>query len=268
VFYDAHNHLQDERLLPLADSILAETRKLGIRRMVVNGSCESDWDQVIDLSRRFPEVLPSLGYHPWYVNECTPAWRTTLIRNLDRAPCAIGEIGLDRWIENYDSALQEEVFLFQLEVAAARNLPASIHCLKAWGRLYELLSSHPRPSCGFLLHSYGGPAEMVQPFAKLGAYFSFPGYFALERKTRQREVFLSVPLDRLLVETDAPDQCLPPELEEFVLKDPASRKPINHPANLQAVYRFLATFLGIDPARFCGQMEMNFQRLFGTCISV
>src|SRR5206468_3835534 len=119
------------------------------------------------------------------------------------------EIGLDRWIENYDLPLQEEMFVWQLRLAAERNLPVSIHCLQAWGKLLELLQKEPRPACGFVLHSYGGPREMIPPLMKLGAYFSLPGYFAHERKQKQRETFQAVPLDRLLIETDAPDQMLP-----------------------------------------------------------
>src|SRR5690606_11232155 len=118
-------------------------------------------------------------------------------------------------IENPDLPAQEEVFVRQLELAAERNVPATIHCLKAWGRLNEILRAEKRPACGFLLHSYGGPAEMVRGFAGLGAFFSISGHFANERKSRQRETFRSVPLDRLLIETDAPDMPLPGELDRF-----------------------------------------------------
>jgi TatD DNase family protein len=135
------------------------------------------------------------------------------------------------------------VFVWQLRLAAERNLPVSIHCLQAWGRLLELLRAGPRPRCGFLLHSFGGPREMIAPLAELGACFSVPGYFAHERKARQRETFRHVPTDRLLIETDAPDQLLPVERIQYPLADPATGKAINHPANLGAVYRFVAELL-------------------------
>jgi len=132
----------------------------------------------------YPQVVPSFGYHPWYVKERTAGWQATLLRSLDQIPSAVGEIGLDRWIKDFDLAQQEEVFVWQLRVAAERNLPVSIHCLQAWGRLLELLQSEPRPACGFVLHSFGGPQEMVEPLARLGGYFSLPGYFAHARKQR------------------------------------------------------------------------------------
>ena len=175
----------------------------------------------------------------------------------------IGEIGLDRWKPGLSYDGQEEVFTAQLELAAARNLPASIHCLQAWGRMHDLLRAKPRPERGFLLHSYGGSQEMVMPFAGLGAYFSLPGYYAHERKARHRETFRHVPAERLLIETDAPDQSLPDALNEHPLLDPASGRALNHPANLPAVYRFAAGLLQQSPEDLVAKVEENFLRLFG-----
>jgi pantoate--beta-alanine ligase len=72
--YDAHNHLQDQRLKPHLPAIMSAVRAEPIARMVVNGSCEEDWPDVLALARQFPQVLPSFGYHPWYVKERTPQW--------------------------------------------------------------------------------------------------------------------------------------------------------------------------------------------------
>lgn len=235
--------------------------------MVVNGSCEEDWPQVLELAARFPQVIPSIGYHPWYVKERTANWQTTMTAILDRGGVAVGEIGLDRWIENYDLPDQEAVFTWQLRAAAERNLPASIHCLQAWGRVLELLGTTPRPACGFVLHSYGGPPEMIPALAKLGAYFSLSGYFAHERKVRQRETFRHVPPDRLLIETDAPDQILPPERIRRALRNPADGKPVNHPANLGAVYEFAAEFLGEPLPQLAARVDENFHRVFGRLMS-
>jgi len=241
---------------------MSATANMGVAKMVVNGSCEEDWPQVADIAKRFPEVLPSFGYHPWYLHERSRAWQKNLVGFLDATPSAVGEIGLDRWKPDLPYEGQEEAFAWQLRLAAERNLPASIHCLKAWGRLHELLRDNPRPARGFLLHSYGGSKEMVGPLAKRGAYFSFPGYFMHERKARQREAFQAVPLERLLIETDAPDQLLPDDKNRFPLSD-AEGKPLNHPANLAAIYEFMAQEHGLPVADFAARIEENFVRLFG-----
>jgi TatD DNase family protein len=273
-FYDAHNHLQDGRFAGRQNELLATCAQAGIARMVVNGTGESDWPQVLALARQFggaaasangvrpPEIIPSFGCHPWYLHQRTPDWRKNLEKFLNDVPSAVGEIGLDRWKPGLSWDGQEEVFLIQLRLAAERNRPVSIHCLQAWGRLHDLLCENPRPARGFVLHSFGGPAELVPALAQLGAYFSFSGYLLNERKARQRETFKLVPPDRLLVETDAPDQPLPEEKIRQPLVG-TDGQPLNHPANLVAVYAGLAEFLGEPLAPFAARIEDNFQRLFG-----
>ena len=273
-FYDAHNHLQDERFDGQQGELLAACEQAGVAGMVVNGASEADWPMVLQLSSpdggnhitancpRQTRIIPSFGYHPWYLQERTHEWLKNLNGYLDQIPSAVGEIGLDRWKPDLPYAGQEEAFLAQLSMATERNVPASIHCLKTWGRLFDLLRENPRPACGFVLHSYGGPAEMISAFTKLGAYFSFPGYFLHERKKRQREVFKQVPPDRLLIETDAPDQHLPEEHILHPLKT-AAGSPLNHPANLPAVYHGLATWLGEPVESLAARVEANFLRVFG-----
>ncbi|MFM7215835.1 MAG: TatD family hydrolase [Verrucomicrobiota bacterium] len=282
-FFDAHNHLQDERFGGRWDELIDAARAVGVERMVVNGSCEEDWPVVAMLAERFPEVIPGFGYHPWYLGERTPAWREALIGWLDRTPGAVvGEIGVDRWmLENPDRwrryrqgttpfagdppdwALQESMWVDQLELAAARGLPVTIHCLRAFGRLLEVLANGPRPGPGFLLHSYGGPVELVDRFAELGGYFGFPGSALDPRRQRQQEVFRRIPIERLLVETDAPDQMPPESHRPSVLTGP-SGSLLNVPANLPAIHAGLAELTGRSLESLTGQLAENFHRFFGS----
>ena len=169
---------------------------------------------------------------------------------------------MDRWIENADVDLQVRMMRAQLDLAARDDRPATIHCLRAFGLLDEVLRTNERPVRGFLLHSYGGPVEMVEGFAKLGAYFSVSPYFLHERKARQWETFRRVQLDRLLVETDAPDMWPPDAINPRPLRDQAD-KPINHPANIDLMYRELAKLRGLAVEALAAQVEQNFAALFG-----
>ncbi len=263
-YFDAHNHLQDERFAGDQAELVSAAREAGVAGMVVNGACEADWAAVAALGREYPDfVVPSFGYHPWYLGERTAQWREVLSEYLNATPGAVvGEIGLDRWKEGLPYEGQEEVFLAQLEMAARRNVAASVHCLAAWGRMHELLRSNWRPERGFLLHSYGGSAELVRPLAKLGAYFSFPGYYLHARKVRQREAFRQVPIERLLVETDAPDQLLPADKESLPLRAAGTGKALNHPGNLGAVYAAAAELRGMEKAEFATTVAANWRRLF------
>ena len=231
--------------------------------MVVNGCLELDWQKIADLADAHPQVLPSFGCHPWFIHLRTPDWQQNLEGFLDQYPSAVGEIGIDRWKTDIPYDDQEEVFLAQLAMATERNLPVSIHCLKAWGRLLELLQENPVPKRGFLLHSYGGSAEMIPAFAKLGAYYSFSGYFLRGSKGRHREAFKEVSSGRLLIETDAPDMQLPSQLNEHPLED-GEGKTVNHPANIRVVYRELAKFMEEPEEQLVKRVEENFLRLFGS----
>jgi TatD DNase family protein len=236
-------------------------RALGIRRLVVNGTGPHDWDAVEHLAASYPEVVPSFGLHPWKVGTEPQGWLGDLEDRLIRHPAAgVGEIGLDRWIRGHDLDRQKIAFLAQLELAARLGRSLSIHCLQAWGTLREILTEHQSP-VGFLLHSYGGPAEMVEEFATLGARFSLSGYFFCPEKAEKLSVFDRVPRDRLLVETDAPDMALPPERRRYLLEGDSkvpTDSSINHPANLIVVYETTAARLGMTRGDLVDLVARNF----------
>lgn len=277
-FYDAHNHLQDEWLTPHLGKIATLLPTLPVRRVIVNGTNEQDWRRVAELAGKFAWVQPSFGLHPWDAGNRTANWLEKLMAQLDAMPAAaVGEIGLDCWI--LESArpddprltglrrapLEEQIDVFraQLALAASRNLPATIHCLDAWGPLHDILRSTSLPARGFLLHAYNGPQEMVKTFADLGAYFSFNGYFLADRKERQRETFRHIPADRLLVETDAPAMAPPQAWRTHKLPPSPDGSPVNHPGNIDAAYTGLAALRGVIVHELSAQVEKNFLRFFG-----
>ena len=277
--YDAHNHLHDAWLAPFGQKISAQLPALGVRRAIVNGTAETDWPQVLALAHAHPDwITPSLGLHPWHAGNRTPTWLATLTSFLDATPVAvIGEIGLDRWMLDRArpddprlrglrrASLEEQLDVFhaQLALAAARNLPATIHCIDAWGALHDALRAAPAlPARGFLLHAYAGPAELVKPFATLGARFSFNGAFLDPRRARKLDTFRLVPPDRLLIETDAPAMPLPLPWRTHKLPLSPDGEVINHPGNLEAAYAALAAFLGESLPALTARVEENFLRLF------
>lgn len=253
-FYDAHNHLQSipandwEKLLP----------SLEVAGVVCNGTCESDWGAVAALAQKHRWIVPSYGLHPWFIAERSPDWAQALKQRLDQGGF-LGEIGLDRWREPTDFSDQQQVFQQQLELAVVRELPVTIHCLQAWGAMLATLQAAPRLPRGFLLHAYGGPTEMIESFVQLGAYFSFNGYFLHSRKTVAREAFQEIPIDRLLVETDAPAMSLPPEFQRYALPEVAA----NHPANLIVTYEELAKLRKMPVETLAEIVAENFHHLFG-----
>lgn len=250
---DAHCHLQSmtfprHETGELIERLIAD----GFTKWVVNGTSEADWEGVADLADRFPNhVIPSFGLHPWFVADRSTNWEATLLGWLDRYPnAAVGEIGLDRWKEGHDIEVQLPLFEAQWKAAVARDRPITVHCLRAWGMLEESVRRLPRAR--FLLHSFSGSTEMSRVFLDLGAFFSVSGYFLDPEKQSKLDVFFSIPRNRILFETDAPDMSPPASL------DLHSECGFNHPENLRVVYEKMAEQLPMTPGSLENLIAQNF----------
>lgn len=262
---DAHCHYHDARLAPFLADALREARAAGLSRAMVNGTAENDWATVAAFCEEHAWALPAFGIHPWYAAGRSADWEKKLTAALDRDPRAsLGEIGLDLWIEPRDFEDQQRLFLRQLAIAAERDLPASIHCVRAWEPLRLCLQKHATPARGVLIHAYNGPAALIPFFVEKGARFSFSPSFLQERKAPQRAAFSLMPRDRVLLETDAPALPPPPEKNPRPLRDDATGEVLNHPANLTLALRALAESLALTPEETAALTARNWTTLFET----
>lgn len=255
---DAHNHLQDLRLGDPAP-VIAALRAAGVERCVVNATCESDWPQVEALALAESDfVFPAFGIHPWQAHTATAGWQDRLAGLLEKHPQAsLGECGLDQWVAAPPMAIQRPVFRDHLRLARNLKRPLTIHCLKAWGPLFEVFTEEPPPP-GFLLHAFGGSIETARRLIPLGAWFSFSGHFLHARKSSLLEVFRQLPPARILLETDAPDMRPPDDHVTHPLPG-----KINHPANLPAIGRAFGAALGMSPTALAELTRNNAARCFG-----
>ncbi len=230
--------------------------------MVCNGTSEVDWQAVLELARQYEEVVPCFGLHPWFVKERSADWVARLEGYLNAVPSAVGEIGLDRWVGDRDEAAQEEVFGAQLRLAHERKLPVMIHCLRAWGRLLEILDEVGPPPAGMLIHSFGGAAEMIPPLARMGAVFSFAGNILQPARKRARRSLPAVPRELFLLETDAPALPPPEPFAPFTI-EAADGALLNEPANLPAIAEGVAELRGESPDDLVRIVWQNARRLLG-----
>ncbi|KAF0891450.1 hypothetical protein E2562_009871 [Oryza meyeriana var. granulata] len=262
--FDAHCHLQDPRVLAVAPSLVRAATAAGVARFAVNGTSEKDWHLVKQMAEEYPSVVPCFGLHPWWVPERSPDWMDSLRRFFAETPeAAVGEIGLDKGShgKTIDFGEQVEVFQWQLELAKELNKPVSVHCVRAFDDLLEILKRIGPFPAGVLLHSYLGSAEMVPSLANLGCYFSLSGFLTGMKSTRAKQMLKSIPVDRILLETDSPDAL--PKLDDISLlavpvdsssadngeskkgsnsqASTTSNESLNHPSNIHIV-RFLLGF--------------------------
>lgn len=255
---DAHNHLQDPRLGD-PGPVIAAMKQSGVTRCIVNSTREDDWQAVEELALREPDfIIPAFGLHPWHAQTASSNWQEKLKNLLEKhLHAAIGECGLDQWIAEPSLEIQRPVFIGQLRLAREMDRPLIIHCLKAWGALFDAFAEAPPPS-RFLMHSFGGSIETARRLILSGAYFSFSGHFLHPRKSAVLEVFKQIPHDRILLESDAPDMLPPAELITHSLPENH-----NHPANLPAIGQALATALGMNTDALASITSKNTERCFG-----
>lgn len=260
--FDAHCHLQDDRLRPHLDAVMPRAGSAGVAASMCCGSDEGDWPLLPGLAERFKGVYLSFGLHPWSVANRTPHWLATLEQALKATPSAVGEIGLDHALDPSTFAEQESVFLDQIHLANTLGRPVSIHCRRAWGRLMELLDDKGWPACGFMIHSYSGSAELVAPLIRRGAFLSFSGAVTHDNHRRSREALVAVPLDRLLIETDSPDllPSLPAGVSPVLTPE---GKPVNEPRNLVRVLEVASRLLGVETSTLAMATWNNAQSLWG-----
>ncbi len=192
-FFDAHNHFQE-----FPDPAAAAA---GMGPAVCCSTGPGDWEAVRKLSETAPGVVPFYGLHPWLVPEAGGDWLAPLGQLLRETRSGVGECGLDA-LKGPPTAEQDGAFRRQLELAVLLDRPVSIHCVRAWGPLLEILRGS-RP-VRFLVHSYSGPAAVTRELASLGGYFSFGHVISDEKRVKARAALAEVPRDRLLFESEAP----------------------------------------------------------------
>lgn len=263
---DCHVHLQDPALACRIDEVMAQARAAGVEWMVCNGTRAADWDAVAALARSQRHVVPCFGLHPWHIDDARGDWLERLDDHLRAVPSAVGEIGLDRLMKDADETAQQFVFITQLDLARRLGRPVMIHCLRAWDSMLDVLRGQTALPPGIMFHGFGGSVEHVKPLAELGAYFSFSGTVLDDQRRRARAALAAVPLDRLLVETDAPDMLPPRPYRPYALSD-GDGKYRNLPANLPAVLRGVADLRGLGENEFIEIVWQNARRLLGDLLT-
>jgi TatD DNase family protein len=199
-FLDSHCHLQKKTLVPNIDKIMEKADKACVNRMFCNATHEDDWQAVVNMATGQPGIVPFLGIHPWFVETATAGWDKRLLSLLLEIPAGIGETGLDKCCRA-DFTRQQQIFMIQLKMASELKRPLVIHCVKAWGRLLEILEQFTEPLPPIMLHAFAGSRETLQRLLKLGCFISFA--CKLTTNSTLHSCFLATPLANLLLETDS-----------------------------------------------------------------
>lgn len=209
--WDSHCHLDEPVYDRDRGAVLERAAAAGVTGALVPGIGPSTWDRTVACCAAWPGLDLALGIHPLLLADEGPARVEAGLASLrdrlrDSGAVAVGECGLDKPAARGGPDLDDQARVLRrhLEVAAELDLPVVLHCFKAHGRMLDELRAHG-PLRG-VMHSWSGPAELVPAFVALGLHISFAGALTWPKARRGPASALVVPADRLLVESDGPDQ--------------------------------------------------------------
>ena len=199
--FDTHCHLNDEIMLRDTDNVLAAAMRVGVKRIVVPAWNFASSRVSIDLAKRYENIiLPCGGLHPFYVRAdddfsgLEDMAQSGVLR-------AIGEIGIDSHYET-DAKWQERAFAAQLDIAQRFDLPVLLHSNRGYDRFFDILRCFA--SVRGVMHGFTASLEVLRTGLDMGFYVAFNGLITREKTRRAKEAAKFAPLDRVLLETDAP----------------------------------------------------------------
>lgn len=249
--YDSHCHLDAPEFDPDRPAVVDRARAAGVRWQLVPAVARAGWEKLRDLCAADDGLRPAYGLHPMFLDQHQPAHLEDLARWLaDERPAAVGECGLDHFVEGLDPDAQRRYFMRQLELAREFDLPVVLHARRAVDEVIAAL----RRVGGLrgVVHSWSGSDEQARQLFGLGFHLGIGGPVSFERAQRLRRTVATMPIQWLLLETDAPDQ-------------PGSghRGERNEPGLLPEVLAVVAELRGEAPDAVAAAATANAARLFG-----
>ncbi len=251
VLVDSHAHMDAAAFDEDRAAVLARAGQAGVRSMIVPATTAARWRELDALCASHDALHAAFGLHPMFLDEHRATHLDQLPRWLDEHHAvAVGECGLDFFVDDPRPDRQREYFRRQLEIARDMDLPVVIHARRAVEEVIRTVRRVGR--LRGVVHSFAGSREQARQLADIGFLVGIGGPVTHERARRLRRTVADIPLDTLLLETDAPDQ-----------PGAAHRGRRNEPAYLTEVLDVVASLRGEDPVRVAEATTGNACRLFG-----
>ncbi|MBP9714175.1 MAG: TatD family hydrolase [Sterolibacterium sp.] len=204
MFIDTHCHLDAAEFDNDRDTVVASAQQAGVSTFIIPAVERANFGAVASVCRAAPACRAAYGIHPLFVSRARDQDLAALRAMLHENPAvAVGEIGLDHFVEPRDERLQEHYFIEQLKIAQVFNLPVLLHVRHAVDAVLKQLRRHPVR--GGIAHAYNGSRQQADEFIKLGFKLGFGGAMTFPRALRIRELASHLPQEAIVLETDAPD---------------------------------------------------------------
>lgn len=205
---DSHCHLDLDDFNQDREDVLQRCLDKGIDRIIIPATQASSWRNIMSLCQAHPTLHYALGLHPWWIEQASLADLTTLDELLASRPqglVAVGETGLDFSLENSDGfEKQREFFAAQADLAQTHSYPLVVHHRKSHNQIIRILKQK-QLSCGGVIHAFSGSYQQAKQYLDMGFKLGIGGTITYSRAVKTRDAVQRIPLESILLETDAPD---------------------------------------------------------------
>ncbi len=259
IFVDSHCHIDSEAFDADRDEVIERAREAGVKMMLVVGTGDAadfeNFSRVVRLAEKHENIFASIGVHPHDAKtfDAESEQRLIELARSSEKVIAWGEIGLDFYYDHSPPELQKEIFRRQIKIANELNLPIIIHSRDADVETVEILTEEcgTENFRGGIMHCFGGTAEMAESLLNVGFIISFAGNVTFKKAENLRDAARIVPIEKLLIETDAP----------YLAPIPFRGKR-NEPMFVIETAKFLADFYGLEVEKLAKRTTQNFLNFF------
>ena len=248
---DTHSHIDMENYKDRFEEVLQTAKEYGVEKIVIPGVEPSGFDRILSLCEKYENLYGAVGIHPEEVNYYTDEAEDLIKEFLKHEKIiAVGEIGLDYYWDKSQTDKQKEIFEKQILIAKEAKKPVLVHDREAHLDTFEILRKTNAAEVGVVMHCFSGSPEFAAECVKEGFYIALGGVTTFKNAKKAKEVAKIVPLDRLLLETDAP----------YMTPVPFRGKE-NQPAYVKFVAQEIANLRGISFEEVADATTKNAQRL-------
>lgn len=249
---DTHTHLNVEQFAGKEAEMIERAKAAGIKRLVVVGFDEPTIKKAMALAEKFPEVYLTLGWHPTEATSYTAEVEAQLKKWLAHEKVvAVGETGLDYHWTADSKAVQQEVFRRQIQLSKALNLPFTVHNRESTEDVYRIIKEESVGPAGAIMHSFNLEPDWLEKFLALGMHISYSGVVTFKNAPEVKASAQATPLNRLLVETDAP----------YLSPEPYRGRQ-NEPSYTRYVAEEIARLKGLSLEELSQRTTANAEKLF------
>ncbi len=252
---DSHCHLEHEPMLSNLSNVVKRALDNNVKYLLSICTTDESYEKILKIIKKFENVYGTYGIHPHETKNFKSLIEKEIIKkiNLSDKIIGIGETGLDFYYEHSDPTIQKKIFLEHIRAAQKLDLPLIVHTRSAEKETYDIIKSEKKnKDFKVLIHCFTGSKEFAHKLVDLNCYISASGVVTFKKSKDLAETFLSLPNDRILVETDSP----------YLSPEPLRGKS-NEPSHITHTVNFLANLKKIDPEGFANITTSNFFKLFG-----